>query len=83
MKNLLLILLLGLLSVQVSAHGKGKWMKKHFEEMDTNKDGKVSKEEWNAFHDTKFSSMDKDNDGFVTHEEFKAHKKEKKEKRKK
>jgi len=32
---------------------------------DTNKDGKVSQEEFNAHHAAKFTMMDSDKDGFI------------------
>lgn len=77
MMKLFTILVFAFAVLGLSAHGKGNMMKKHFQEMDTNGDGKVSKEEWAAFHETKFSSLDKDGDGFVSAEELKEHKKEK------
>jgi hypothetical protein len=33
--------------------------------MDTNKDGKVSKEEWTSFMDREFDRLDTNHDGFV------------------
>lgn len=48
--------------------GKGK----HFEKMDTNGDGVVSREEFDAKHDEMFSKMDANGDGNVTKEEMKA-----------
>jgi hypothetical protein len=48
-----------------------------FEKVDTNKDGKISKAEFEASNkergDKKFAEMDKDGDGNVTKEEGKAH----------
>ena len=32
---------------------------------DTNKDGKVSKEEWSKHHDVMFEHMDANKDGFI------------------
>jgi len=40
--------------------------------MDTDKDGKISKQEWQDFHDKRFAEMDADKDGFVTADEMKA-----------
>ena len=42
------------------------------EMMDTDKDGKVSKAEWQAHHEKHFNEMDVNKDGFVTAEEMKA-----------
>lgn len=82
MFRILTFLIVGSLLFSVYAdkhekHGKHKeMMKKHFEEMDTNKDGKISQEEWNNFHQSKFKEIDKDNDGSLTKEELKNHWKE-------
>lgn len=43
------------------------------EMMDTNKDGKVSKEEWQAHHDQRFTEMDTNKDGAITSAEVKEH----------
>jgi Ca2+-binding EF-hand superfamily protein len=40
--------------------------------MDTNKDGKMSKQEFMTGAQQMFTSMDKDESGFVTHTEFLA-----------
>ncbi len=44
---------------------------KHWEMMDTNKDGKVSKKEFNTSHKAKFKQFDANKDGFITAEENK------------
>ena len=46
-------------------HGKERMMK----HLDTDKDGKISADEWNAM----FKKIDKNGDGFATKEEFKEH----------
>lgn len=59
----------------VSAHdheGMGMGKSGHFKKMDANGDNKVSKEEWQKFHDTHFTELDKDADGSVTMDEMKA-----------
>lgn len=59
-----------------------KKMEKHMmEKIDTNKDGKISKAEFDAHHEEKFKKMDADGDGFVTKEEKKDAYKKMKEKR--
>ncbi len=45
-------------------------MKMNYNEMDANKDGKMSKQEFMTGAQQMFSSMDKDDSGFVTHTEF-------------
>lgn len=51
----------------------GGWRQDRFNAMDTNNDGKVSYEEYMAYHqklsEERFKSMDADGDGFVTQEE--------------
>ncbi|PJZ44942.1 calcium-binding protein [Leptospira brenneri] len=86
----ILILLAGLtffVSVSVFAHdheGHGKKGRggDHFKKMDIDGDNKVSKEEWQKFHDGIFTELDKDADGSVTSEEIKAFHKEKHEEKK-
>ncbi len=51
------------------------------EMMDTDKDGKVSKAEWQAHHDKKFAEIDADNDGSIVAAEIKAHHQQMQEKR--
>jgi hypothetical protein len=41
----------------------------YFDAMDTDKDGKISKDEHMAKHEERFKAMDTDNDGFLTREE--------------
>lgn len=55
--------------------GRGPGMKgpgMMFEKMDTDKDGKISKQEWQAHHDKMFTELDADGDGSVTKDEMKA-----------
>lgn len=49
-------------------------MKKMWEKLDANNDGKISKSEFDAMHNEMFAQMDTDNDGFLTKEEMKARK---------
>ncbi|EOQ97531.1 EF-hand domain protein [Leptospira wolbachii serovar Codice str. CDC] len=63
-------------------HGKNAMAGDHFKKMDANSDNKVSKEEWQKFHDGFFTEIDKDADGSVTLEEMKAAHKEKREEKK-
>ena len=66
---------------------KEKWkmkdggMKEHFKEMDTNKDGAVSKAEFDIAHDKHFADMDNNGDGKLTHDEMRAGHKESRKKR--
>lgn len=43
-----------------------------FEEMDTNHDGFVSREEFNAFNNKRFDAVDTNHDGKISHEEMEA-----------
>ncbi|TGM61456.1 EF-hand domain-containing protein [Leptospira vanthielii] len=63
-------------------HGKNAMAGDHFKKMDTNSDNKVSKEEWQKFHDGFFTEIDKDADGSVTLEEMKSARMEKREEKK-
>ncbi|XDD53294.1 EF-hand domain-containing protein [Leptospira sp. WS4.C2] len=63
-------------------HGKNAMAGDHFKKMDTNGDNKVSKEEWQKFHDGFFTELDKDADGSVTLEEMKTTRMEKREEKK-
>lgn len=57
-------------------HGDGGKMQKHkggmFQKLDTDGNGEVTKEEFSAFHDKKFSDMDADGNGVVTKDEAEA-----------
>ncbi len=53
----------------------GKHMERVFEEMDTNKDSVISKEESAAFGAKKFDERDANKDGKVTKEEWEAFRK--------
>lgn len=75
---------LSIASTDVMAHNhddkgyKGKMMEK----VDTDGDGAISKEEFMAKHEEKFTKMDTDADGLISKEEHKAAKMERKEKMK-
>lgn len=45
---------------------------KVFEEMDANKDGVISKKEFDAYHNKHFKELDANHDGKITIEEFEA-----------
>lgn len=51
-------------------HGMGHHM---FKEVDANKDGIISKEEWNANGEKMFNKLDTNHDGKISKEEIKAH----------
>ncbi|MCB0340628.1 MAG: hypothetical protein H6626_13535 [Pseudobdellovibrionaceae bacterium] len=58
---------------------KGHGMAEHFNMMDADGDGKVSKKEFDTGHEKHFSEVDADKDGFITKDEKKAwHKSNKK-----
>ncbi len=78
---LALTVFLGVITVQ--AHDHKKMPRKMLESIDTDKDKKISKQEWQAFHDKRFAEIDKDGDGFLTKDEFKAQRKAMKKKHKK
>ena len=43
-----------------------------FRDMDTDRDGRVSKSEWMAFYEKQFKQVDRNGDGFVTKDEVRA-----------
>jgi hypothetical protein len=55
---------------KMDGHG-GMWAA-----MDTNNDGKVTKDEWNAAHEKKFTETDANNDGVISKDEWVAKGKE-------
>ncbi|MCB0415082.1 MAG: hypothetical protein KDD50_12160 [Bdellovibrionales bacterium] len=71
--------------VSCAHHGSRHHMgqKKMFEMMDTNKDGAVTKDEFDKAHEGMFAGMDANKDGKVTSEEMADHMKMKKEECKK
>jgi len=66
-------------SMKEGMHKKGKHHKKNmrraFKKLDTNKDGKLSKDEWAARKHKKgnFENIDKNKDGYIDKKEIKAH----------
>jgi Ca2+-binding EF-hand superfamily protein len=88
MRKILILLAVVVFSVSCSHH-KGKSYKKGdrgmkmIEKMDTNKDGSVSKEEFQKAHEESFETVDANNDGKITKEELKKSKKAMKGKKKK
>jgi hypothetical protein len=55
------------------------WGKEKFDKMDTNKDGKISRDEHMAKCNKRFEAMDTNNDGFLTRDECGKRWEEKKE----
>lgn len=47
-----------------------EWGKAHFEAIDTNKDGKISLDEYTASCTERFKKLDTNGDGFLTKEEM-------------
>jgi hypothetical protein len=43
-----------------------------FQDMDTNRDGRISKSEWMAFQEKQFDLLDKNGDGFLTKDEVRT-----------
>ena len=43
-----------------------------YQDMDTNRDGKISKKEWMAAQERQFNRLDKNGDGFITKDEVRA-----------
>lgn len=75
------------LSLSLFAHdkdapGKGMMAGEHFKKMDTDGDKKISKEEWQKFHDGMFQEMDKDADGSISFDELKEKRMDQKDKMK-
>lgn len=95
MKNTLRTLVVALLAIAIipaaqakkgekrDGRGKGMMMKHMLEKMDTDKDGKISKAEWQSHHEQKFTEIDANNDGQLETDEFKKHRQEMREKHKK
>lgn len=52
---------------------KGSMHVKMPEKMDADKDGNISKQEWQNHHDEKFAELDANKDGAISNDEFKSH----------
>ncbi len=68
----LLVLLVFSLQIEAGSshgHGHGHKGEKSFQSKDTDKDGKISKEEWIQHYSEKFQKRDTDGDGFLSKEE--------------
>ena len=65
------ILIVPMASACEPMHG-GQFGTKIFAEMDTNKDGVISKKEFDAFNNKHFKEIDANHDGKITIEEFEA-----------
>lgn len=50
--------------------GGGGMMMNHMKAMDEDGDGKISQQEWNAFHEQRFPQMDASGDGYLDTQEF-------------
>nr|MBS0020333.1 hypothetical protein [Gammaproteobacteria bacterium] len=50
--------------------GGGGMMMNHMKAMDEDGDGKISQQEWNAFHEKRFQQMDTSGDGYLDTQEF-------------
>ena len=53
-------------------HKRGKRGHHKWQMLDANKDGKVSRAEFDKMHSDKFNEMDANNDGYITMDEKKA-----------
>lgn len=83
MKFLALILALSVISPAVMAdHHGGDKKKAKVVKMDTDENGAVSKEEFMAAQEERFTKMDADGDGSISTDEYKAAAKDWREKRK-
>jgi hypothetical protein len=78
-KAILLTLAAATLAMPAMANQKHKGMHdmhgQMFDKIDTDRDGKITKAEHDAFSEKKFSEMDANNDGVLTKDEMAAYKK--------
>lgn len=64
MKAPVFLVFISLFLISCSHHGK------HLKRYDLNKDGQVTKKEWDDKHDMKFKKYDKNGDGVLSGKEF-------------
>lgn len=72
MKVIVILALIGTFSLIGCSHFHRDHGRHQWEQMDTNHDGTVTKEEFEKAHSEMFKSMDANNDGKITMEEKKA-----------
>ncbi len=72
MWTVLALALAALFVVIIPAKAKEERGSNRLEKMDTDKDGKVSKDEWTAYYSERFTELDADGNGFITEDEIKA-----------
>ncbi|XDD41934.1 hypothetical protein AB3N58_11570 [Leptospira sp. WS60.C2] len=77
-----LLISFSLLAQPNNGQGRRMMAQDHFKKMDTDGDKKVTKEEWQKFHDGFFQELDKDADGSISFEELKEKRMDQKEKMK-
>ncbi len=53
--------------------GPGKIWNAHMQNMDTSKDGKISRGEWTRYHQDKFDAADTGKDGSIDDKEMQAY----------
>jgi hypothetical protein len=64
-------------------HFPGPDLRKHFEDMDLNGDGRVSHDEWIDFHEMKFREIDKNGKGSFSEKDWVRHHEEMRERHEK
>lgn len=53
-------------SGEFSDNGPGSRIREHVQEMDTNQDGKISRQEFDTFHESMFLKFDRNGDGMLS-----------------
>lgn len=67
-----MVLACGTHATAQQSYTSGQAAAAHFQELDTNKDGKISLQEYQANTEQRFNKADTNRDGFLTQEELQA-----------